>query len=50
MPKVDNKYIQHFQKLTTDWNTLLKNPNSDALNMLMKDLQQFQQDLRNMRL
>ena len=50
MQKIDNKYIQHFQKLQNDWNILLKNPNSDSLNNLMKDLQQFQQDLRNIRI
>jgi hypothetical protein len=49
MPKIDKKYMQDFEKLKKDWERLTAMPNSEHLNLLMKDLQQFQNDLRNIR-
>lgn len=50
MAKIDKKYAQDFDKLKRDWERLQTLPNSENLNMLMRDLQQFQTDLRNIRL
>lgn len=48
MAKIDSKYEQEFRKLSNDWQILCKNPNMDTLNIVMKDIQQLQQDLRNL--
>lgn len=50
MPKIDKKYAQDFEKVKRDWERLMASPNSETLNMLMKDIQQFQNDLRNIKL
>lgn len=46
---IDKKYMQDFEKLQKNWARLIQQPNSEHLNTVMKDLQQFQSDLRNIR-
>lgn len=48
MAKIAKKYQEDFEKLMRDWERLKQSPNSDHLNLVMQDLQQFQNDLRNM--
>ena len=49
MHKIDPKFEQEFKKLMSDWEALRKNPSSSTLSMVMKDIQQLQQNLRNIR-
>lgn len=48
MEKIKKKYQEDFERLTRDWERLKINPNSENLNLVMQDLMQIQNDLRNM--
>lgn len=47
MAKLNKKYIENFEKLARDFEKLKMQPNSQVLNTVMQDVQQLQNDLRN---
>lgn len=50
MPNINKKYVEDFETLARNFEKLKMSPNSDTLHKVMQDLQQVQNDLRNIQL
>ena len=50
MPQINKKYVEDFEHLVRNFEKLKLRPNSDSLHLVMQDLQQVQNDLRNVQL
>jgi hypothetical protein len=50
MAKINKKYQEDFDKLQRDWERVCASPSPEHLKLLLQDLQQFQTDIKNIKL
>lgn len=48
MARMNKKYQEDFDKFCRDWGKLKMKPSGQALDLVMKDLEEMEYDLKNM--